>query len=109
GWLLDRFALAVQDFPGARPTVAEALDEVPASLISGMAERLAGCRSTGGGWHWPPTGPALLNPGQGLWGVANSAEAEALDVLSGWLRERRVRVRHSSEGKGGVTASPLPD
>jgi hypothetical protein len=54
-----------------------------------MTERLAGCRLTGGGWHWPPAGPGLPNPGPpGPWGIAGQAEAEALEVLAGWLRER---------------------
>jgi hypothetical protein len=89
GWLVDWFAFAVHDFLDARPAVAEALNSVPAPLIAGMAHRLAGCRRSGGGWHWPPGGPGLPNPGpQVPWRVADPAEAEALEVLVGWLRDR---------------------
>ncbi len=89
GWLLDRFAFAVQDFPEARSAVAKALDSVPAPLIAGMAERLAGCRRPDSRWHWPPGGPGLPNPGPpSPWGVAGPAESAALDVLADWLRDR---------------------
>jgi hypothetical protein len=90
GWLLDRFAFSVRDFPNARPAVAEALDAVPAPLLAKMAARLAGCQVVGGGWRWPPGGPGLPTPGPGQWGVAGPAEEEALGVLAGWLQDRTV-------------------
>ena len=89
GWLLDRFAFAVRDFPDARPAVCEALDSVPALLIAGMAERLARCRRPGGGWHWPPAGPGLPKPGPARpWGVAGGGGGGGLGAPVGWVGGR---------------------
>ena len=89
GWLLDHFAFVVRDFPDARSAVAEALAIVPAPLLTGMADRLAKCRLVEGRWHWPPGGSGLPTPGNDQpWGMAGPTEADALDVLGGWLRDR---------------------
>ena len=89
GWLLDRFTFAVLDFPADLPSVVEALDAVPQALMASLSGRLTGCRIAGGGWHWPPSGMGLPNPGPiPPWGVADSAQASALEVLDGWIRDR---------------------
>ncbi len=90
GWLLDRFAFAVHDFPDALPVVAEALDSVPAPLLAAMAERLAECRTPGGGWHWPPV-RGLPDPDPPRpWGIAGPQEAASLNRLADWLQQRIV-------------------
>lgn len=103
GWLLDQFAFAVLDFPDARPAVAEVLDALPAALIFGMAERLGDGRRPRGGWHWPPAGPGLPNPApqvpRGV--VARPAEADALDVLADWLRDRAGGLGNSKSKLAG--------
>jgi hypothetical protein len=89
GWLLDRFAFAVLDFPSELPVVAESLDAVPPVLIAGLSRRLAGCRIASGGWHWPPAGMGLPNPGPiPPWGVADPAQTAALEVVARWIRDR---------------------
>lgn len=89
GVLLDLFAFAVLDFPAELPAIGDALDAVPPPLVAGLSERLTGCRVAGGGWHWPPGGMGLPNPGPiPPWGVADSAQAAALDVLAGLIRDR---------------------
>jgi hypothetical protein len=91
GVLLDRFAFALLDFPSEQPAVNEVLDAVPPVLISGMSARLTRCRIANGGWHWPPGGMGIPNPGPTPpWGVADSTEADALDALAGWLQARAV-------------------
>jgi hypothetical protein len=92
GWLVDTFAFVLQDFPHSHPTVAEALDTVPLPLIVGMTERLNRSRLEGSGWHWPPAGTGLPDPGPiPPWGMAGPAEAEVLEVLACWLRDRTDR------------------
>jgi hypothetical protein len=106
-WLLDRFAFAVHDFPDSHPAVAEVLAAVPARLIAGMAKRLADCRRTGGGWHWPPAGKGLPTPGPtGPWQAAGPAEAAALDILDNWVAELVAsgcfqRLRQEAEPPSG--------
>ncbi len=90
GWLVNRFAFAVEDYPGARPVVADALDAVPAPLVASMAARLNGSRVPGGGWHWPAGGRGLANVSDGggpepPWPVASPAQTDVLELLASWL------------------------
>jgi hypothetical protein len=98
-FLLDRFAFAVEDFPTEWPTVTEALDAVPPILIAGMSGRLAGCRRADGGWHWPPGGMGLANPGPTPpWGTADPEQSLAMELLSRWVQERRKEGGRETAG-----------
>jgi hypothetical protein len=89
GVLLDRFAFAVLDFPAELPAIAEALDAIPPALMADLSGRLDRCRIASGGWHWPPGGMGLPNPGPiPPRGVADPSQAAALEVLAGWVQVR---------------------
>lgn len=89
GWLLDRFAFALQDVPAERHAVAEILDIVPPLLITAILQRLTRSR-TASGWHWPPSGLGLATPSSNVsHGVATADQSAVLDLLAEWLQERQ--------------------
>jgi hypothetical protein len=86
GFLLDRFAFALMDFPNDLNTVTQTFELVPAFLISGMRERLCRDKTESTRWHWLPAGPGIPTPGPvPQWRIANELESVALDLLENLL------------------------
>ena len=88
GWLLDRFAFALLDWPDAMPAVAEALESLPVPILNVMVQRLDKCRRQDNVWHWPPTPGLEIHLRSYVWRVAEPAEAATLDLLAEWFRSR---------------------